>query len=168
MQEDLAFGIRQLSDIALRALSPAVNDPTTAYEVIVHLGEILRQLLLHDLPPITICGQEGRWLVRPHEFTHADYVNRAFDQIRQAGVSQTAIAMTLLETLGMLISEVNAIDLADRASPLRKQANLVLAGCKAACPLPEDLEQVYAAARKAGFQLEGDCGLSVGCSQKMR
>lgn len=53
MQEDLAFGIRQLSDIALRALSPAVNDPTTAYEVIVHLGAILRQLLLRDLPPIT-------------------------------------------------------------------------------------------------------------------
>lgn len=77
---------------------------------------------------------------------------------RSAGVSQTAIAITLLETVGMLISEVDAIDLADRAVPLRKQANLILAGCKAACPLPEDLEQVCAAARKAGFQLEGDCG----------
>jgi uncharacterized membrane protein len=153
MQEDLAFGIRQLSDIALRALSPAVNDPTTAYEVVVHLGAILRELLLRDLPPITISDQEGRWLVRPHEFTHADYVNRAFDQIRQAGVSQTAVAITLLATLGMLTSEVQATDLADRAVPLQKQAHLILAGCKAACPLPEDLEQVYAAAQKAGFQL---------------
>jgi uncharacterized membrane protein len=155
MQEDLAFGIRQLSDIALRALSPAVNDPTTAYEVIVHLGAILSELLLRDLPPIIISDQEGRWLVRPQEFTHADYVNRAFDQIRQAGVSQTAVAITLLATLGMVTSVVQTTDLADRVVPLQKQANLILAGCKAACPLPEDLEQVYAAARKAGFQLEG-------------
>jgi uncharacterized membrane protein len=156
MQEDLAFGIRQLSDIALRALSPAVNDPTTAYEVIVHLGAIVCELLMRDLPPNIICGQEGRWLVRPHEFSHADYVDRAFDQIRQAGVSQTAIAITLLETIGMLIGEVEVIDLADRAVPLRKQAGLILAGCVAAHPLPEDLEQVYAAARKAGFQFAGD------------
>jgi uncharacterized membrane protein len=165
MQEDLAFGIRQLSDIALRALSPAVNDPTTAYEVIVHLGAIVRELLRRDLPPITICGEEGRWLMRPHEFTHADYVNRAFDQIRQAGVSQTALAITLLETVGMLISEVDASGLAERAAPLRKQAHLILAGCKAASPLPEDLEQVYDAARKAGIQLESDGGICPLCAQ---
>ena len=156
MQEDLPFGIRQISDIALRALSPAVNDPTSAYEVIVHLGAMLRELLLRDLPLTSHSDQKGRRLVRPHEFTHADYVNWAFDQIRQAGASQPAIVFILLRTLGMLKEEVEAAGLPNRVVPLQKQAELILATCKATCLLSEDLEQVYVAARKAGFQPDAD------------
>lgn len=42
MLQDVDFGIRQLVDIGLRALSPAVNDPTTAVEVVLRLGSLLR------------------------------------------------------------------------------------------------------------------------------
>jgi uncharacterized membrane protein len=42
MQQDIDFGLRQLNDIALRALSPAVNDPTTAIEVVLRIGSIMR------------------------------------------------------------------------------------------------------------------------------
>ena len=50
MQQDIDFGLRQLNDIGLRALSPAVNDPTTAIEVILRVSSVLRPLLLADLP----------------------------------------------------------------------------------------------------------------------
>ena len=42
IQQDPAFAIRVMVDIAIRALSPAVNDPTTAVQVLNHLGELLR------------------------------------------------------------------------------------------------------------------------------
>jgi uncharacterized membrane protein len=50
MQEDIDFGLRQLVDIGLSALSPAVNDPTTATEVVLRIGSVLRRLLVCDLP----------------------------------------------------------------------------------------------------------------------
>lgn len=51
MQEDVDFALRQLVDIGLRALSPAINDPTTAVEASLRVGGLLRRLLVVDLPP---------------------------------------------------------------------------------------------------------------------
>ncbi|MEO9008888.1 MAG: DUF2254 domain-containing protein [Nakamurella sp.] len=59
MEQDLAFGFRQLIDIAERALSPAVNDPTTACQVIDALHDLLRRLAVR--PPIsTVVYHAGR------------------------------------------------------------------------------------------------------------
>jgi uncharacterized membrane protein len=44
-QEDVDFAIRQLVHIGLRALSPAINDPTTAVEVALRVSGLLRKLL---------------------------------------------------------------------------------------------------------------------------
>ncbi len=49
----------------LRALSPAVNDPTTATEVVLRIGSVLRRLLVRDLPPEAVAGPAGRVLLRP-------------------------------------------------------------------------------------------------------
>lgn len=46
MQQDIDFGLRQLNDVALRALSPAVNDPATAIEVVLRVGSVMRPLVL--------------------------------------------------------------------------------------------------------------------------
>ena len=50
MQQDIDFGLRQLNDIGLRALSPAVNDQTTAIEVILRVSSVMRPLIHADLP----------------------------------------------------------------------------------------------------------------------
>ncbi len=64
MQQDIDFGLRQLNDIALRALSPAVNDPTTAIEVVLRLSSVLRPLVQADLPASV--GVGGRTAHPPH------------------------------------------------------------------------------------------------------
>ena len=117
----------------------------------MNLGAVLREILLRDLPPTVLRDERGRHLIRPHELNHADYVGRAFDQIRVAGAHQPTVAQYLLETLGLLRGEVEQAGLADRAEPLRRQARLVLTTCRSGSPLPEDLDQVVAAARRAGF-----------------
>src|SRR5205085_10098253 len=50
MVQDAAFGIRQLTDIALRAMSPAVNDPTTAVNCIQYLQAVFEHLARRALP----------------------------------------------------------------------------------------------------------------------
>ncbi|GAB3347598.1 hypothetical protein GCM10027300_08900 [Modestobacter lapidis] len=84
MQQDVDFAVRQLVDIGLRALSSAINDPTTAVEAILRIGGLLRPLLAMDLPPTAVRGAGGRVLVRPWELTADEYVGHAFDQLRRA------------------------------------------------------------------------------------
>ena len=157
MQQDVAFGIRQLVDIALRALSTGVNDATTAYECIVHLGAVLYEILRRDLPPAVRHGQDGRCVLRPGELTHDDYVGRAFDQIRTNAVSMPDLSVALLRTLGSVAAELEDRGLGDRTAPLARQARLVVAGAIAQAPLPEDLESVCQAAVTAGFgPIEGE------------
>jgi uncharacterized membrane protein len=146
---DVAFGIRQLVDIGLRALSPGIHDPTTAYDVIVHLGIVVRELLWRDLTP-AVRTMDDRRLVIANDLSHADYVNRAFDQIRVAGATQSAIAAILMQTLGVMASDLDRDGLSDRAPALRRQVALALATFEAGDPLPEDVERVQSLAARHG------------------
>ncbi|MFP5224904.1 MAG: DUF2254 domain-containing protein [Actinomycetota bacterium] len=148
MQQDIAFGFRQIVDIALRALSPGVNDPTTAVEAIVHLGPILRTLLLRDLPSRVRSDDEGRRVVRPQDMDHADFIALAFAQIRMSAATMPFVSESIIETLGMLVSEVEEAGLGHRAVPLRKQAELVLAGCERAAMFEDDVAQLRATAER--------------------
>lgn len=151
MQQDVDFGMRQLADIALRALSTGVNDATTAYECIVHLGEVLYEILRRDLPPAVRHGKDGRCVLRPHEPTHDDYVARAFDQIRINTAPMPGLSVALVRTLGSLAAELDDLGLGDRVPPLTRQAQLVVAGATAEDSLSEDLDLVRQAALDAGF-----------------
>ena len=148
MQQDIGFGIRQIVDIALRALSPGVNDPTTAQECIVHLGAIAYEILRRDLPPLGTAGEEGRWVILSGQLSHADFVASAFDEVRQSAVSLPSVAASLAETLAEVFADLaeDGIVDRDRTDPLVRQARLVLAGVEKAEPLPEDTERVRGAA----------------------
>ena len=60
MEEDVGFGLRQLVDIAERALSPGVNDPTTAVQVIDQVHDLLRRLVTRPLRPRSRLARDGR------------------------------------------------------------------------------------------------------------
>ncbi|MBW3659805.1 MAG: DUF2254 domain-containing protein [Actinobacteria bacterium] len=162
MQQDVMFGIRQLVDIGLRALSTGVNDPTTAYEVIVHLGSILSDVLRRDLPPRVRNDPEGRTLVLSERHDHEAHVKRAFGQLRIAGAGQPAVLIRLLRTLHLLdelMREVGpedgsrsaAGDLTSRRDAIRRQADLVIATAEHAGYIEADLEEIHREARDLGF-----------------
>ena len=57
MRHDPSFAVRQLVDVALRALSPGVNDPTTALDAMLHLGAVLFERLIEDPPRRGVPGR---------------------------------------------------------------------------------------------------------------
>lgn len=59
-EQDVAFGFRQLVDIAERALSPAINDPTTAAQAIDHLHDLLRRIVTRPTPSGRFVDGDGR------------------------------------------------------------------------------------------------------------
>lgn len=150
MQQDIAFGIRQLVDIALRALSPGINDPTTAIEVLVHLGDVLAELQRRHLPPRVLVGQDGQVVVAMADLTHADLIDRAFDQMRHAAKDHPAVLIVMLRVLGQL-AILAGEDAASRRAPLERQARLTIESAERADHHPHDFERICAAAAAAGF-----------------
>ena len=98
LQQDVGFGLLLLEDIALRALSPGVNDANTASAVIPQLGELVLDILSRPLTPAQSSYQDCEFQ-RPSEPTDADYVGTAFDQIRRAAADQPGVLATLIRTL---------------------------------------------------------------------
>ena len=60
IEQDPAFAVRIMVDIAIKALSPAVNDPTTAVQVINHLGDLLHRIGATDFRAAAPRGAPGR------------------------------------------------------------------------------------------------------------
>jgi len=99
MNQDPLFGTRQLADIALKALSPGINDPTTAEYALYHLGDSLGHLADRMIPPAGQIVEDGAtWLFfsRP---TWEGFVEDTFDQIRRAATGQVHVLQTLLDIL---------------------------------------------------------------------
>jgi uncharacterized membrane protein len=132
-QKDAAFGFRQLVDIAVRALSPGVNDPTTAAEVIDRLHDLLRLLVQRAIPSPVRMDDGGRprlFLPRPD---FADYVQLSFEEIRLYGAGSVQVIRRARAVLLDLISVANE----DRAKLLEHElALLERAAARAALASP--------------------------------
>lgn len=100
--QDLEHGIRQLVEIAVRALSPGINDPFTAIAVIDRLTAALEEILTGHLQPQLITDATGRVRVIADRSAIAGIVDMAFDAIRQAGADNPAILIRIADTLGAL------------------------------------------------------------------
>ncbi|MBK1732299.1 DUF2254 domain-containing protein [Thiococcus pfennigii] len=98
VEQDVAFGIRQLVDIAMKALSPGINDTTTAVMCIDQLAAILTRLATRRIaPPYWLHQGAVRVIGRGPSFE--GLLGEAFDQIRQHAGGNVA---TLLRLLGAL------------------------------------------------------------------
>ncbi len=132
MQQDVSFGLRQLADVALKSLSPGINDPTTAQDSVFHSVAILAELLRRDPPPRERFADDGRRLILMQQPTHNDLIALAFDETRRAAATQPNVCIYLLEALKLLRETLDASGLSDRTEPLVDQARLVVAGCEGA------------------------------------
>lgn len=85
LQQDVAFGFRQLVDIAERALSPGTNDPTTAVQAMDEVHDLLRRLATRPLRSGRHLDEHGRLrLVLPAEQL-SDFLALALDEIEHYG-----------------------------------------------------------------------------------
>lgn len=144
LQDDVGYGVRQLADVALKALSSGVNDPTTAQDAIFHMTGVLRELLVHDLPSLVQRVDDKR-LIHLHRPTYEDLVSLGYDELRRQAASMPTVSVYLLESLHLLHEVLTAAGLPERAAVLEAQATLVVEGSRAAGGLPADLAAVEAA-----------------------
>ncbi len=124
MTQDAAFGIRQIVDIAERALSPGTNDPTTAVQALDELHDLLRRLAARSIPSPVRLADDGSILLHLPRPDWDDYVALALDEIRHFGAGSIQIA----RRLRYLLLDVRSAAPGFRHPPIDRQLHLLDAG----------------------------------------
>jgi uncharacterized membrane protein len=127
--QDLEFAVRQLVEVAVRALSPGVNDPFTAMAVLDRLGAALCEVASRHLPGGAVL-RDGRAVLRRRRVTDYDGLCDAmFHMIRQnAAAGSPAVLIRLLETLTRAATVETR---PERRAALRRHTDLALAAGRA-------------------------------------
>jgi uncharacterized membrane protein len=141
LTQDVEFAVDQLVEVAVRALSPGVNDPFTAMTCIDRLGEALCQLAERVLPSPSRYDVDGRLRVVVHPITFTGVTDAAFNQIRQYGRGSAAVTIRLLEVIAGVGAHASREE--DRAA-LLQQARMIRRGSEEAIPEERDRKDVEA------------------------
>jgi uncharacterized membrane protein len=123
VEQDELFAVRQMVDIAVKALSPGVNDPTTAEQSLDRIGLMLARLIRREYPsPVREAGGKTFLFNRPG---FADHVGAAFDQIRRASASSVHVSMYLIDLAGRLAAQAPT---GERRRALLRQVDAIVEG----------------------------------------
>lgn len=133
IEQDPALALRILVDIAVKALSPAVNDPTTAVQVLDHIEafvEVVARTELHGR--YVLSGRDGAVRVLIPGRGWAEYLELAVTEIRDYGTTSTQVCRRLRALLDGLLATVPP----DRQSAVRDELCRLEAAVEAAFPDP--------------------------------
>jgi uncharacterized membrane protein len=147
--QDAEFPINQLVEIAVRALSPGINDPFTAITCIDRLTAGLCRLTSRQMPSPYRYDEAGKLRVIAVPPTFDGLVDAAFNQIRQYGATSVAVTIRLLEAITTVAGCVQTSQ--QRAALLRHAAMVHRDGSNATGDPSDraDIDQRYAAAQSA-------------------
>jgi uncharacterized membrane protein len=141
-QQDLAFAIQMLVDIAVRALSPGVNDPTTATICLDRLSEVITVLGNRAPPAAVRSGEQGSIRLVLRGPAYDALVDLAFAAIRWYGAGDPVVAAHLIASLG----RVAALVPVDRRPCLILQAQNCFLAARAKVDLLSDQARLLRAA----------------------
>ena len=139
LMQDPVFAIDQLVEIAIRALSPAVNDTFTSLTCIDWLSAGLSQI--SGRPLVEGVHRDRKGVVRLIELdpSYKRMVDRAFDKVRQASRGMPAVMIRLMESIAHVMESTTG---PDQRQVLLRQADMVLRAAEDDISEDEDLEDV--------------------------
>jgi len=134
LEQDPVFAFRIIVDIAAKALSPAINDPTTAVLALDQIHNLLREVGRRRLDTGLVHDMTGQLRLVYRTPDWEDFVGIAVTEIRQFGANSSQVARRMRAMLEDLISSLPP----RRATVLRQELNLLKSTINLAFPVPED------------------------------
>jgi uncharacterized membrane protein len=154
--QDVEFSVHQLVEVAVRALSPGVNDPFTAVACIDRLAAALCLLAQRSFPSPYRFDDDHQLRVIARPVTFSGVVDAAFNQIRQYGRSSAAATVRLLEAIALIGKCAQRQE--DRDA-LLTQAVMIERGSHEGLPEERDRQDVQERFRKAVTALQGSAAI---------
>ena len=133
-EQDPKYAMRLLVDVAIKALSPAINDPTTAVQAIDQIEDLMRRLAKCDLEDGQAFDEDGILRVIYRMPTWEDYLALAYDEIRQFGSSSIQVMRRLRAALSDLAERIGE----ERAGLVRDYLNHLDSGIEHSGFDPQD------------------------------
>jgi uncharacterized membrane protein len=140
IEQDALYGVRQLADIAIKAISPAVNDPSTTWTAIRYIESIIERMAGRALPPrVRRHGTEARPVeVIARRASFAEYVEVGFVQIGLHASRDARVAEALLDAIAHVARAAAQADARERLPPLLAAAEDIAALVQPAAPTARD------------------------------
>lgn len=139
--QDITFGINELVEVAIRALSPAINDPFTAMACLDWLGSVLCRTCTRAFPQPRLFDKAGCLRLIRSPVTFTSLADAAFNQIREYGRTSAAVTLRLIDTMATVAQCART---EEQHSVLLRHATLVERGCHTALPEEADRQPVTA------------------------
>jgi uncharacterized membrane protein len=145
LDEDVAYGVRLLVDIAERSLADSpFQDPTTAVQAIDRLHDILRQLARRPFPDGRHRDEAGKLRLTVRSMSWEAYVHLAFDEIRLAGAGSPQVSRRLKAAL----TDLRSIAPVERVEVIDHQLELLVAATETAMEDERDVEMALSEDRE--------------------
>ena len=150
-RQDAGCAINELAEVAVRSLSPGINDPFTAMNCIDRLGASMSRLAQRAMPSPFRRDDAGefRFVARPESFP--ELLDGAFDQIRRHAAGDVAVTRRLLEALALIASRAKRRD--DREA-VRGHAELAMRSAEGVAE-ERDRQEIEKAFEEVVAALEG-------------
>jgi uncharacterized membrane protein len=130
-RQDAACAVFELVEVAVRALSPGINDPHTAIACIDYLGASLVRAAERAFPSPVRCDDSGEPRLYAKPFQFSDLLNAAVDEIRQYGRDSASVTLRLVE---MLTGVARRVTRASDRDAILRQAAMIERGAEAGLP----------------------------------
>jgi uncharacterized membrane protein len=126
LQQDVEFGVLQIVDIALKAISPAVNDPSTGISCVDQLSRILIRFASREPPESSLYDPPGVLRVNIAWIDFEKLLDSAFEQIRMYSKGDVAVSLRMLRALGDIATTTADQDFREI---LAERGQRIVAGC---------------------------------------
>jgi uncharacterized membrane protein len=137
--QDVLFALERQADIAIRALSPGVNDPLTAIDCLEHLGEALYRLAERRIPSAYRYDENGQLRVIAPQVSFKEMLECSLGLVRQYGIDHAPITIKIIEVIEGLLYHVQRAE--DRAALLEQLGAVAATPYDSLSPFDRDLIQ---------------------------
>jgi uncharacterized membrane protein len=108
--QDVEYAVNQLTEIAVRAMSPAINDPFTAMTCLDYMGQGLVLFVQQGEKSPTLYGREGRLRLVFEPLTFDELLKAAFDMLRHCSCDNASVLLHMLEVIDVIGREVKSFE----------------------------------------------------------
>ncbi len=149
--QDVVYAVNQLVEMAVRAMSPAINDPFTAMTCLDHIGKGLARFIRQGVKSSHYYDRERRLRLVLEPVTFDELFSAAFDMLRHASCDNASVLLHMLEVIEDLGRETNSPEVRQK---LLRHADLILLESQAGHLIEDDRQLIQCTAEALQLQLK--------------
>jgi uncharacterized membrane protein len=148
--QDVEYAVNQLTEMAVRAMSAAINDPFTAMTCLDHIGDGLVAFIRRGGNDSHYYDRDGRLLLVLEPVTFDDLLRAAFDMLRHASCSNATVLLHMLDVIEVIGHEVKAREMREQ---LLLHVSLIQAECQVGNLIEADRQSIHRSAESLRARL---------------